>query len=93
VFEDVLNQIQARIRVLQYVMTLHAEEEMNDDGLTIYDIEAALLVGQITERQRDRVTTEWKYVVEGRIDSGEMIAVVVKFGANATIVIITVYRI
>ncbi len=92
-FEDVLNQIQARIRVLQYVMTLHAEEEMNDDGLTIYDIEAALLVGQITERQRDRVTAEWKYVVEGRIDSGEMIAVVVKFGANATIVIITVYRV
>ena len=31
-FDEVLRQIQARIRVLQYAMTIHAEEEMSDDG-------------------------------------------------------------
>ena len=39
-------------------MTLHAEEEMNNDDLTIYDVESAILTGKIVERQRDRETAE-----------------------------------
>lgn len=34
----VLKQMQEKIRTRQYVMTLHAEEEMNDDGMMICDI-------------------------------------------------------
>jgi hypothetical protein len=37
VFEAVLQHIQAKIRTLDYVMTVHADEEMDDDGLTILD--------------------------------------------------------
>ena len=39
VFEPILQHIQAKIRTLDYVMTIHADEEMDDDGLSILDIE------------------------------------------------------
>jgi hypothetical protein len=42
-----------RIRTRQYVMTLHAEEEMNDDHLSVFDVERGILTGEIMERQRD----------------------------------------
>jgi uncharacterized protein YjiS (DUF1127 family) len=38
------------IRQRRYVMTLHTDEEMNDDGLTIYDVERGILTGEILER-------------------------------------------
>ena len=75
----------------QYVMTLHAEEEMNDDGLTIYDVERGILTGEILERQKDRVTAEWKYRIRGEtVDDGE-VEVVAKLSPTGKLVIITVY--
>ena len=65
-FERVLEKFQDKIRRRQYVMTLHAEEEMDDDRLSIFDVESAILTRQIMGRQRDRRTREWKYVVTGR---------------------------
>ncbi len=44
-------------------MTLHAEEEMDNDGLSIFDVERAILTGRIMERQKDVMTTEWKYLI------------------------------
>jgi len=41
-------------------MTIHAEEEMDEDGLSIFDVERAILTGDIIERQKDRETEEWK---------------------------------
>lgn len=37
-------------------MTLHAEEEMSNDGLTIFDVERVVLTGDIVERQQDHNT-------------------------------------
>lgn len=54
----IFHQLQERIRTKQYVMTLHAEEEMSNDGLTIFDVERAILAGQIIERQGDHRTGE-----------------------------------
>jgi len=45
VFERILKRMREKIRNRQYVMTLHAEEEMNADGLTIYDVERGILTG------------------------------------------------
>ena len=90
-FEHVLRQMQDRIRARQYVMTLHAEEEMNDDGLTIYDVERGILTGTITERQTDLDTDELKYLIEGRTISGFPITVVGKLSVTNKLVIITVY--
>ena len=34
-YERILRLMREKIRTRQYVMTLHAEEEMNDDSLSI----------------------------------------------------------
>ena len=62
-FDRILNKIKEKIRTRKYVMTTHAEEETDDDGLTIFDIEHCLLTGEITECQKDRETGERKYLV------------------------------
>jgi hypothetical protein len=53
VFQRVLKQMRDKVRNRQYVMTLHAEEEMSDDELTIFDVERGILTGEIVERQKD----------------------------------------
>jgi hypothetical protein len=90
-FEAVLQHIQARIRTLDYVMTIHADEEMDDDGLSILDVEQVILTGQIVERQRDRDSGEWKYLINGQTDDGLTVTVVAKLGPTDTVVILTVY--
>jgi ribosomal protein L27 len=37
-------------------MTTHAEDELENDGLSIFDVENAILSGEIIERQRDNET-------------------------------------
>ncbi|MEZ4836872.1 MAG: DUF4258 domain-containing protein [Caldilineaceae bacterium] len=73
-------------------MTLHAEEEMNDDGLSIFDVERAILTGEVTERQADHATDEWKYLVFGQSIHGEVVSVVAKISVTGKLVIITVFR-
>ena len=46
-------------------MTLHAEEEMDEDGLSIFDVESAMLTGTIVEHQKDRRSAERKYCLVG----------------------------
>lgn len=81
-----------KVRRRQYVMTLHADEEMDDDGLTIFDVESGILTGTIIERQKDRKTKERKYLVRGKtVDDAKVIVVVTKFGRTGKLVILTVY--
>ncbi|TET36392.1 MAG: DUF4258 domain-containing protein [Planctomycetota bacterium] len=80
-----------KIRKNEYIMTLHAEEEMSDDGLSIYDVERCILTGAVIERQKDRLTSERKYRVKGKSVSGNNIEVIVKTGMSGKLVIITVY--
>ena len=81
-----------KIRLRQYLMTIHADEEMDSDGLSIYDIENAILTGEIIERQKDRETSESKYVVRGeKVDGTERLVAVTKFGMSGRLIIITVY--
>ncbi|MBF0234936.1 MAG: DUF4258 domain-containing protein [Desulfamplus sp.] len=81
------------IRTRKYIMTLHGEEEMVDDNLSIFDVERVILTGQITERQKDQITGEWKYIVEGETISLGFAIVVSKFSITGKLVIITVYKI
>jgi len=91
VFESVLLHIQAKIRALDYIMTIHADEEMDDDALTILDVEQVILTGQVVERQRDRNSGDWKYLINGQTDDGLDVIVVAKLSPTNTVVIITVY--
>ena len=90
--EQILAQLREKVRTRQYIMTLHAEEEMNDDGFSIFDVESGLLTGKIRERQKDQVTFEWKYLVAGDSLAGETIVVVTKISPTEKLVIITVWR-
>lgn len=92
-YERILQQFRDRIRSLDYVVTLHADEEMDDDGLTVFDLENAILTGEIVERQRDRLTREWKYIVNGQGLEGGTVGVVGRLSITGCLVIITVYRV
>ena len=86
-YNRVLRKMQEQIRTRQYVMTLHAEEEMNDDGLTIFDIERAILTGEIIERQEDHHTGEWKYLVSGSAIDSRLTIVVGKLSVTDKLVV------
>jgi len=92
VFQRVLKQMRDKVRARQYVMTLHAEEEMSDDELTIFDVERGILTGEIVERQKDTETGEWKYLIKGQTVAGGEIVVATKMSLTGKLVIITVYR-
>lgn len=87
----VLKQLQESVRTRKYVMTLHAEEEMADEGLTIFDVERGILSGKIIERQKDADTSEWKYLVAGKTLKNDRVVVVTKQSPTGKLVIITVY--
>jgi hypothetical protein len=90
-YDRLLKRMQEKIRTRQYVMTLHAEEEMDDDELSIFDIERCILTGEITERQKDIVTKEWKYVIEDQSVSGDKVGTVTKLSLTGKLIIITLY--
>ena len=79
------------IRTLNYVVSTHAAEELEDDDLTILDLENIVLTGQIIERQRDTQTREVKCLVTGIALDGTAAEAVVKLGFTGKLVVITVY--
>lgn len=90
-FERVLERMRKLVRNSQYVLTLHGQDAMEDDELTIFDVERCLLTGSIVERQRDRQRREWKYLVRGQAIDGTAMVVVAKIGRTRRLVILTVY--
>ncbi len=90
-YSRILKRMRELVRRGQYVMTTHADEEADDDGLSVLDVESAIFTGSIVERQKDRETGEWKYVVRGEATDGTEVEVVAKFGLVARLYILTVY--
>ena len=91
-YDRLLKRMRELIRTRQYIMSLHAEDEMETDGLTIYDVESTILTGKITERQKDRVSMEWKYLVGGQSLANDAVTVAVKFSPTGKLVFITIFR-
>jgi hypothetical protein len=48
-----ISRFRQLIRSLNYVVSTHAAEELEDANLSILDLENIVLTGKITERQRD----------------------------------------
>jgi hypothetical protein len=80
-----------QLRTLNYVVSTHAAEELEDDNLSILDLENIILTGQITERQRDAQTRESKIVVSGVTLHGNHAQAVVKVGFTGKLIVITTY--
>ncbi len=91
-FGQILNRIRERVRARQYIVTLHAAEEMDDDGFSMSDVEHAILTGSIRERQKDRDTGESKYRLVGHVLNNRRIEVVAKLSITGKLVIITAYE-
>ena len=81
-----------KVRTRRYIVTLHAEEEMDDDGFGIFDVEHAILTGNIQEHQKDRDTGEWKYRLVGHALDDRRIEVVAKLSITGKLVIVTAYE-
>jgi hypothetical protein len=79
------------IRTLAYVVSTHAADELDDDNLSILDLENIVLTGQIVEHQRDRATGDAKYRIQGTTLEGASGEVVAKVGHTGKLVVITVY--
>lgn len=84
-------QLRHLVRTLSYVVSTHAADELEDDNLTILDLESIILTGQVVERQRDRTTREIKYVIQGATLDGSAGEVVAKVGSSGKLIVITVY--
>jgi len=86
-----ISQLRDLIRSLNYVVSIHAAEELDDDNLTILDLENIILTGEIIERQRDRQTREVKCVIRGFTLDDLEAETIVKIGPTERLVVITVY--
>ena len=88
-----INRLRDLIRSLNYAVSLHAAEELDDDNLTIFDLENIILTGAIVARQREQQTREVKYVVRGQTLVEVPAEAVVKVAPDGTLFVITVYRV
>ena len=87
-----INRLRDLIRSLNYAVSIHVAEELDDDDFTILDLENIILTGAVVERQRDRQTREVKYIVRGHTLSGVPAEAVVKLAPDGNLFVITFYR-
>jgi len=92
-FDDILHRMRNKIRAGDYVMTLHGDEELDTEELSVFDVERCVLTGKIIERQKDRQSGELKYRILGSMVSGDLMEVVAKLGPTGKLFIITAYSI
>ena len=72
-------------------MTVHAVEEMAEDDLDVFDVEQAVLNGQIVRRNKHDPRGT-KYTIEGlALDGEKLVGVVGRFHGTDRYLIITVY--
>ena len=86
-----ITRIRNLVRSLNYVVSVHGTEELEDDNLTILDLENIVLSGRIVARQKDRETRESKIVIRGRALDGREAEAIVKISLSGVLYFITVY--
>lgn len=87
----ILDRLRTKIRNGQYLVPFHAANGLDDDDISIFDVEKIILTGHIIERQRDAKTREPKYIVRGETLAGETACCVVKAGPTGEVVLITAW--
>jgi hypothetical protein len=66
---------------------------LEDDNLTILDLENVVLTGRIVARRKDHQTGESKSIIRGSTLGREEAETVVKIGPSGMLFIITIYLI
>ncbi|MDZ7401881.1 MAG: DUF4258 domain-containing protein [candidate division KSB1 bacterium] len=90
-FDNILQRMRNKIRTGDYVITLHADEELAAEDLSVFDVERCILTGKIVERQKDRQTNETKYRILGFAVNENLMEVIAKLGPTGRLFIITAY--
>lgn len=89
---EVLGRIQNAIRRGDYDVTFHANEEMAEDNLDIFDAEAAIFNGRITKAESDNRGE--KFTIVGRSRDGKIdVGIVGRFKETGIFLIITVFEV
>ena len=91
VYDRILKRLRECVRSRNYIVTLDADEEMAEEGISILDVERAKFEGRIIERQKDENRTEWKYLVAGPTRHADSITAVTKIGSTGKMILITVF--
>ena len=89
--QSTIRQFRHLIRTLNYVISTHAAEELEDENLSILDLENIILTGRVKERQRDAQTREIKCIITGITLDGTAAEAVVKIGITGRLIVITAY--
>ncbi|MGL4649623.1 MAG: DUF4258 domain-containing protein [Caldilineaceae bacterium] len=76
----------------RFRFTDHALDEMDDDGLTPFDVQAVIMSATVVARQSDERFGSWKYVLTGETLNPAMASVVVRIAPDGHMDIITVFR-
>ena len=87
----IIDRLRDKIRAAEYVVPFHAADGLDDDDISIFDVENIILTGEFVERQHDAQTRERKYVVRGETLDGDAACSVVKIGPTGKVVIITAW--
>lgn len=90
--EGILRKLRELVRRGNYSLTDHAEEELDADELSPFDVERVVLDGFVADRQRDTLSGEWKYVIEGPTTRGQWAVVVAKVSVSDKLWILTIFR-
>jgi len=91
VYDHVMRLFRQKVGAGDFVVTVHAEEEMTDDNLMVSDVEQVIAGGAVQECQRDRAAGERKYRVRGSATDGRPVQAVIKLGPTGKVIIITLY--
>ena len=85
-----IREIREKIRTKNYEFTGHAEEEREDDDLSVADLRGAILTGRVVQILTNDPRGN-RYVVRGKAQDGKEIEVVCRFLASGKLRILTVY--
>ncbi len=88
-----LVQIRECIKSGRYEMTSHANDEMAEDNLDVFDVETSILTGKISKIEKDDPRGT-RYLIEGTAsDCATLVGSVGRFTPIGKYRIITVYEI
>jgi len=88
-----LQRIQTAITQGEYDVTIHAVEEMAEEGLDIFDVEAAIACGQVTKMETDDPRGARCTIVATAANGRTRVGVVSRFKETGIFLIITVYAV
>ena len=91
--QRLLERIQAAILSGNYDLTRHAVDEMAEDGLSILDVESAVLNGGITKTETDDPRGPRCIIIGLAEDNKTEVGVVGRFTETGIYLIITIYEV